>query len=237
VSHLGIVTALPREAGTLGAGRIAAGTVLSLADHTLVCCGGIGARSAERAARTLVSRGVTSLASWGIAGGLDPALVPGDLLLPREILSARGDVFAVDEDWRSRLIEAMGPVAHGETLIESGRVVATAEAKAALFQETGAAAVDMESAAIAAVARETKLPFIVLRAICDPAAGTLPPAALVAVDESGRTRPLALARSLLRRPGQVFALVTLLRQVNAAMATLREAARQAGPELYAPSTP
>ena len=37
MSLLGVVTALPREAGTLGGGRIAAGEVLSLADHTLVC--------------------------------------------------------------------------------------------------------------------------------------------------------------------------------------------------------
>lgn len=237
MSLLGIVTAMPREARTLGGGRVAAGAVLSLADHTLVCCGGIGPSFAERAARTLVDRGVNALVSWGIAGGLDPALEPGDTLLPQNIRSARGDVFAVDEGWRSRLIETLGPVARAGTLIESGRVVARAEDKAALFRETGAAAVDMESAAIAAVARETSLPFVVLRVVCDPASGSLPPAALVAVDQSGRSRPLSLARSLIRRPGQVLALLTLQRQTNAAFAALREAARRLGPGLCAPCTP
>jgi len=237
LSLLGVVTALPREAGTFGGGRVAAGEVLSLTDSTLVCCGGIGPSSAERAARTLLKRGVTSLASWGIAGGLDPVLEPGGFLLPRDIRSDSGAVFTVDEDWRTRLTEALGDAAHAGTLIESGRVIASAEDKATLFRETGAAAVDMESAAIAAVAHESSLPFVVLRTVCDPASGSLPPAALVAVDESGRTRIVPLARSLIRRPGQVLALFTLLRQANAAIAALREAARRLGPGLCAPSTP
>ena len=237
MSLLGIVTAMTREARTLGGGRVAAGEVLSLADHTLVCCGGIGPQFAERAARMLVERGVDSLVSWGIAGGLDPALEAGDTLLPQNIRSARGDLFAVDEDWRSRLIAMLGRAAHAGTMIESARVVARAEDKAALFRETGAAAVDMESAAIAAVARATDLPFVVLRTVCDPAGGSLPPAALVAVDQSGRSRPWSLARSLVRRPGQVLALLTLLRQTDAAIASLREAARRLGPGLCAPATP
>jgi adenosylhomocysteine nucleosidase len=237
LSLLGVVTALPREASTLGGGRVAAGEVLSLADHTLLSCGGIGPSSAESAARKLVQRGVTALASWGIAGGLDPVLEPGGLLLPKNIRSDRGEEFAVDGHWRARLIETLGSAAHSGTLIESGRVIASAADKAALFRETGAAAVDMESAAIAAVAHESDLPFVVLRTVCDPASGSLPPAALVAVDESGRTRLLPLARSLIRRPGQVLALFTLLRQANAAIAALREAARLLGPGLCAPSTP
>ena len=49
---------------------------------------GIGYRRAEAAARLLVDRGVTGLASWGTAGGLDPTLgrwTPTERLVPKSL--------------------------------------------------------------------------------------------------------------------------------------------------------
>ncbi|MBV9758454.1 MAG: hypothetical protein JO047_15510, partial [Alphaproteobacteria bacterium] len=48
--------------------------------------GGGNAIGAEQAARRLIDAGVRALLSFGLAGGLDPALRPGALLIPREVL-------------------------------------------------------------------------------------------------------------------------------------------------------
>jgi adenosylhomocysteine nucleosidase len=47
-----------------------------------------GARTAgaERGAGALIAAGATYLVSFGYAGGLDPALMPGTLLLPDKVL-------------------------------------------------------------------------------------------------------------------------------------------------------
>jgi adenosylhomocysteine nucleosidase len=105
-------------------------------------------------------------------------------------------------------------------LLSADCVVAEAAAKAALFAGTGACAVDLESGAVARVAARHGLPFAVLRAVCDPAGRTLPPAALVALDAGGAIVPLRVALALLRRPNQLPALLALAHDAAAARRAL-----------------
>ncbi|KAJ0335512.1 hypothetical protein COL154_014411, partial [Colletotrichum chrysophilum] len=44
-----------------------------------------------RAAERLVSHGATRLASWGVAGALDPSLAPGDIVVPEQIVYSATD--------------------------------------------------------------------------------------------------------------------------------------------------
>ncbi len=140
------------------------------------------------------------MVSFGLAGGLHPALRPGDLLRPARVLAADG---AWDAD-----PALLGGTTPG-SLWGGGAVLATAADKAALHRRSGAAAVDLESAAVARVARRHGLPFAVLRAVCDPADCDLPPAALVALDPAGRIGLGAVLASVLANPRQVPALLAL----------------------------
>jgi len=98
----------------------------------------------------------------------------------------------------------------GGALYSGGAVVATAAEKQALFTRTGAVAVDLESAAVAAAAARHALPFAVLRAICDPASRSLPQAALVALDPTNGTVDIrAVLRETLQHPADIAALVLL----------------------------
>jgi adenosylhomocysteine nucleosidase len=106
--------------------------------------------------------------------------------------------------------------------------VAHAADKARLFAATGAAVVDMESGAVAAVATAAGLPFAVLRVVCDPAGRDLPPAALVALDGDGAIAALGVLASLLRHPGQIPALLRLARDAAAARTGLRALVREVG---------
>ncbi len=107
-------------------------------------------------------------------------------------------------------------------------VVATAADKRALFMATGAEAVDLESGAVGIVADRHRLPFAVLRAVCDPAGTTLPPAALLALDQAGAIGLWRVAHSVLGAPGQLPALLRLARDAGRARTALVRRVRDIG---------
>ena len=144
-SPLGIFCALPRELGNLYRNPPPGCTILA---------GGMGATAAERAARTLTD--ATALISSGYAGGLAAP-------------AGRG-VIVVDTD--SPIFDARPPAIRGR-IADSQTMVATPEARARLAAATGAIAVDMESAAIARVARERGIPFAAIRVVTDGPDDTL----------------------------------------------------------------
>lgn len=179
-----------------------------------VVIGGGTAAGAKVAARRAVAEGATALVSFGLAGGLEPGLGPGALVVPAAVL-CDGALFAADP----ALMELLGgATSHRVLAIE--KVAADAESKRRLWQATGAAAVDLESGAVARIAAAHGLPFAVLRAICDPAERDLPPAALVALDARGAIGLTRVAGSLIAWPGQVPALLRLAADAAAARRSL-----------------
>ena len=188
---IGFITGLTAE------GRIAARC------GGLVRAGGGTPAGAEMAARQLVAEGAQALVSFGLAGGLDPALRPGDLIVPEDVVEA-GVVYRTDE--------ALAGQFGGRTphrLLAGDVVVPDAAAKRAAWHDTGAHAVDLESGAVARVASTHGLPFAVVRAICDPADRDLPPAATVALDSKGAIGLLRVLGSLVKHPGQLRTLLAL----------------------------
>lgn len=146
---------------------------------------------------------------------MDPSLRAGDLLVPDSVLA--GDTrYLADVALCDRL---GGPTPH--TLLGADGIVVDAGAKRQLFARTGAAAVDLESGAVARVAAEHGIPFAVLRAICDPAWRGLPPAALLALDANGEIGIGRVLRSLLAQPAQLPPLLALARDAAAARRSLR----------------
>ncbi len=204
----GIVVGLRAEARLLGPLR------------GVVAIGGGGAAGAARAAAGL--EGVGALLSVGLAGGLDPALAPGAVLVPEAVLTG-GRRLATS----LRLCHALGGATAG-ALLGGEAVVAGVAEKARLHAETGAVAVDLESGAVVEAALARGLPFAALRVVCDPAGRDLPPAALAALDAAGAIGLLRVLRSVLRRPAQVPGLLALARDAAAARAALRGRVRTVG---------
>ncbi|MEO8715799.1 MAG: hypothetical protein ABI369_12370 [Acetobacteraceae bacterium] len=190
----------------------------------LVAVGGGTEAGARAAARRLVNQGVAALISFGLAGGLDPALEAGALIVP-DAVRVGGALVATDPD----LSRALG----GPTvrcLLGADAVASTAEEKQRLWRETGCAALDLESGVVAEVAGGHALAFAVLRAVCDPAAMSLPHAALSALSMEGRIGLARVFGAVAREPGQVPALLRLGRASVRARRTLaRQARRSSGP--------
>ena len=86
----GVVAALAAEARVLGPARPQGEGLAVLADGNLLAISGMGPKAARSAALRLIDAGATSLVSWGLAGGLDPALEAGAVCVPREVIAADG---------------------------------------------------------------------------------------------------------------------------------------------------
>jgi len=232
---VGIVSALAAEARPLGPTAQRRGALASLADGTLLAVSGIGASAAAGGARALIDAGATALISWGMAGGLDPALAAGTILLPSEVISCAGTAFMTARYWRERLSAALTAhrlVACGK-LLTSPRAILSIADKAAAFRDTGAAAVDMESLAVAEVASSHELPFIAVRVIVDTAADILPRAVMAAARGSGQLPLGRLLASLARSPGDLAALIRLAPRYRAARHSLLAVARAGTPARHA----
>jgi adenosylhomocysteine nucleosidase len=192
-----------------------------LGEGSLLAVSGIGRAAAAAAAQALVDAGVSSLMTFGMAGGLDPKLVPGSVVIPGELLSTEGGRYATNRAWREQVAAAISPlcaVTEGN-LLTSTHAIETPADKAAAFRDTGAVAVDMESAAVAEIAAKHNLPFIAVRAIVDTAADVLP-RAVVAASRAGRVRFARLIGGLILAPREIAALIRLAQRHRIAMRSL-----------------
>jgi hypothetical protein len=169
-----------------------------------VLCSGVDPERARAAARHLCDEGVAGLVSFGLAGGLAAALAPGDLLLPKAVVLPDGGEIATEAAWRDRLaatLERAGLGTHDAPIAGSEIIVATGDAKHALAAQTG-------------------LPFLIVRAVADRSDQAIPLVARGAIDARGDIRHLALLGRLIGRPWEIGALLALGRSSGRGLATL-----------------
>ena len=185
----------------------------------------MGSVLASVAARRLADAGARGLLSFGFAGGLDPTLSAGSVVLPTEIVSGDGARFPTTMVWRERLSVAIAkqrPAAGA--LLSSAAPIDSVAGKAAAFRDTGAVAVDMESLSIAQVAETRGLSFIAVRVVVDTAADALPRAVLAA-NRAGHLSVGRLLGGLALAPLDLVALIRLAQRYRAATRSLAAVAR------------
>jgi adenosylhomocysteine nucleosidase len=185
-----------------------------------VAVGGGTATGADVATRRLIEGGARALVSFGLAGGLDPALQPGTVIVPSTVID--GEFRHPTDPCLSRRLGGTTP----HTILAVATAVTSAIEKHRLREGTGAAAVDLESGAVARAAVAHGIPFAALRVTCDPAKRSLPPAALAALDSHGAIGMRRVLTSILMHPAQVPALLILATDAAAARHALLARVRQ-----------
>ena len=226
---VGIVVALPEELSTLTGHKPAQGECLAIADNILLAYSGAGPINAGKSANFLIGKGVDGLISWGCAAALSSDLNPGDLVIPEQILSEQRLAFSTDKAWLQHLRQCLLPEKLTLTtgsLAESSRIVADSGEKQLTYRQTGAVALDMESAAVIKAAQQANIPCLAIRAIVDPAGMDLPRAVVQSLNAQGRTELPKLLRFLLTHPWEIPALIKLGLNFNAARKTLKIVAKQ-----------
>ena len=206
-----IVTGMAQEA------RIAAGPGM------IVICSSSDPQQLRALLATLDSSTFRGVISFGVAGGLDPSLKSGDVVVATEVMA--GDTrflagLALNQEMiASAALKRRRVVRGGLAGVE--QVVAAQACKAALRSETGAAAVDMESHIAAAYAAKAGLPFAALRVISDPASRALPALVMSAIKPNGGIDLRKVLRGVARNPTTLRALVSTGIDFNRALRSLR----------------
>jgi adenosylhomocysteine nucleosidase len=175
----------------------------------------------------------------GVAGGLTPGLAEGTLVAARRVVAGDGSAMPRDPD-AAWLAAALAGGAVGGVIVAADRIVADPAARQAVLQEALPAAalagmpagmpaaiatVDLESAAYARVAAAWSLPYLVVRAVLDPAGEELPLDFEACRDGSGRVSNRRVLWRALGRPrslGKLWRLRARVRRAAASLAAFAE---------------
>jgi adenosylhomocysteine nucleosidase len=165
-------------------------------DRWLMVANGPGPKLVEQALQKKIH--LDGIVSTGFCGALDPALRVGDIVM-----------------------ENTGKSACAGRILSLDRVAVTAAEKARLHEQTGASAIEMESAAVSLRAAEWGVPFYCVKAVSDSASDDMPLDFNLYRDGEGRFSRSRIAMAAMMRPFSVMpALMRLDRNCRKAAESL-----------------
>lgn len=169
----------------------------------------MGMAAGELAARRMLEVGIDRVIVVGVAGGVDPATVQvGDVVVPENVIDRRTGMSygpPVSPDVAPR-----GTLSCGDELITDPPTLAD-------LGRAGVVAVDMETAAVAAVCIDAGVPWSAFRGISDYAgAGLVDQELFEATNPDGTGNPDAIARYLEEHPEKLEVLTRLARDCTIA---------------------
>jgi adenosylhomocysteine nucleosidase len=176
--------------------------------------------------RKLIADGTTGLVSFGLGGGLDPALETGALVVDHRVATREGMVDG-DGAWAAEIRTALSRhdiAVRAAPVFGADLPILSPAHKAELFAAYGAAVVDMESAAVAQGARDAGLPFVVVRAVADDAGSSVPAYATDAIGADGHADVWSVLGGLAGDPLSLPGLIGVALGAGKAYAALRRAA-------------
>jgi len=185
----------------------------------LIAVSGVGRRRAAEAVRHVAA--AYDPAAWllvGFCGALREPWAAGDVIEPRRVIDARdGTVYAPTP-------AAGGGSSEGAaaTLVTVDEIVHDSAGKAALAERHDADAVDMETAAMAAVCEELGARWRAVRAVSDAPGETLPPGVETLMKPTGEPNLKAAAWFALTHPQHAGALKQLQANSRRAAVALAE---------------
>ena len=184
----------------------------------------MGMTPAADAARRLLELDVDWVMVVGIAGGIDPDVVTiGDVIIP-DVVVDRG----TGEAFEPSIGGGTGP----RGVLSCGDELITDRGPLAAMAADGVIAVDMETAAVAAVCAAAGCPWSAHRSISDFAGGGLVDDAVFAMTRpDGTADPDALERYLREDPGRIAVLTQLAQDMTVATEAAAESAIRSCAEL------
>ena len=163
-----------------------------------VIVSGVGRERMKKRLLSMPARSVNCWVSLGFAGGLSSPLSAGDCIIGHRILSSIG----------SRLSSCVESES-SDLLYCSDSAICTPREKQKLFLQTGALAVDMESAAVAEHAMRREEPFVWIRVISDTVEESVPQALFQCFSPDGFPSIYNSCKVLLKYPWLTHSLIRM----------------------------
>lgn len=208
-----------------------------LGTRVLLVRSGMGKDRARQALEALFEKASPDLiVSIGYAGGLEPGLNTGDLVLADHVLTLDAETKlnfdscqttlkeTVDKDLLDRAILISGSVdikLHRGGLLTVDAPILNPVDKKALGLLYKVMAVDMETWALVSLAKEKDIPFLSIRSISDTVDQELLDCSGL-VDETGEVSKLKAGWHVVTHPGSIKGLLDLGRQTRKATANLTD---------------
>lgn len=183
--------------------------------------GAMGIRAAEQLDQRLSKNKPQLVISAGFAGGLQPDIRAGDLVIGRNYSDPRIlSHLNLGDRWK------IGDVTTENAIIERGAD------KLRLGETTGALAGDLETAHFAKICADRGVPMLSVRCISDGFEDDMPvPAHVLLNPETGRPEPLQLFRHLMANPSSVLGFKQLLNNAKTAQTQLAAGLDELLPQL------
>ena len=183
--------------------------------------GAMGSGAAAVLEKKLTETRPELVISAGFAGGLQPGIGVGDLILGRNYSdSGLVERLVLSERWH------VGGVRTCERILE------TVADKERLGAESGCLAADLETGHLAEVCRNRGVPMLSIRCISDAVEDPMPvPAETLLNPKTGRPDPLMLFKHLVSNPGSVPGFNRLLKNAKTAQAQLASGLDEILPQL------
>ncbi len=182
-------------------------TCNKLARNIAVVQAGVGTGAARKAASLLVEAGAVRLVSTGVAGGLDPSLKAGDIVVATTVLSPRksGSAYIMRCDQHlsdaiAQRLETQGLDVKRGPVFTSSAALCSVDEKRRLFRETGALVVDMEASGLAGAALGFGASVVVIKVVCDDADQAVPEELAGALREDGSVNIMKIFSAVLKNP-------------------------------------
>ena len=178
---------------------------------------GMGFSRARRATQALMDgHSPKWLLSCGFSGSLREDISVGSIVVGNSIVDQHGQCLQIDMQMPADPARKL----FVGRLLTADEMIRSVDQKRQLGEQHSALAVDLESLAVAQVARERKTRFLAIRVISDDFSADLPPEVMSIVGATGSVRFGAALGSIWKRPAAVKDLWRLREQAQTASSHL-----------------
>ena len=176
------------------------------------------------ATKKLLRKKIDLIINFGYAGSLDKSVRTGDIIIPRRVVNASGNIYKVNTKYFNFFRKKIRKETFTQDLYTSTNIendlnstVLKIKKKKKIFSF-----VDMEAIHVCKVAAENNVPFIVIKVIFDDLDFKIPKFITSCIDENGEIKFLKLFVSFMLNPKRIGEAIFLNRKYKSAKISAKE---------------
>tara|TARA_B100001027_G_scaffold170071_1_gene121627 strand:- start:1401 stop:2054 length:654 start_codon:yes stop_codon:yes gene_type:complete len=190
--NLGIVAGLQREMGFFKNRK-----------NLLITSG--YSRKSINATKELIKKKMDLIISFGFAASLCKSVKTGDIIIPKKIVNATGNIYDVNSEYLDLFKKRIKKKIFCQNLFTSSEIVSNLnnQTQRTIKKKNSFSFVDMEAIHVCKVAQENKIPFIAIKIIFDDLHFSIPQFMTSCIDQNGEVKIYKLLLTLIANPRKI----------------------------------